>query len=180
MITDKKLDNFVISCKDEEDCIEKFKQELIKLDPDIITGWSVIDFDFDFLKNLFQKHKIAFDLGRTNDNARIRIEDNYFRASKMDIPGRLVLDGLGFIKDPFIQEAPSIKNIKFENYTLEEVSQQILGKGKLMQGKEKYKEIEKLFQGNKEDQQKLADYNINDCLLVSEILEKTKTIELSI
>jgi DNA polymerase-2 len=180
MITDKKLDNFVISCKDEEDCIEKFKQELIKLDPDIITGWSVIDFDFDFLKNLFQKHKITFDLGRTNDNARIRIEDNYFRASKMDIPGRLVLDGLGFIKDPFIQEAPSIKNIKFENYTLEEVSQQILGKGKLMHGKEKYKEIEKLFQGNREDQQKLADYNINDCILVQEILEKTKTIELSI
>jgi len=179
MITENKLDN-VISCKDEEECLEKFKKSLIELDPDIITGWNVIDFDFAYLKNLFEKHKIKFDLGRTNDNCRLRLETNFLKSSKMDIPGRLVLDGLNFIKDPFIQEAPSIKNIKLESYTLEEVSQQIIGKSKLIKGKERHKEIEELYKGNKENQQKLADYNLNDSMLVYEILEKSKMIELAI
>src|SRR3989344_4918332 len=48
-----------VLCETEEECLEKFKQELIKIDPDIITGWNVIDFDFAFLKELFKKHKIS-------------------------------------------------------------------------------------------------------------------------
>ena len=178
MITKNELYN-TISCKDEEECLKKFKQALIDLDPDIITGWNIIDFDFNYLKQLFEKYKIKLDLGRTNDNSRIRIEENFFRNSSMDIPGRVVLDGLSFIKDPFIQEAPYIKNIKFENYTLEEVSQQILGKTKLIKGKDRHEEIEKLYYGNKKDQQKLTDYNLIDCQLVHEILQHTKMIELA-
>lgn len=179
MITKQKLDN-VISCNSEKECLEKFKQAISELDPDILTGWNVIDFDFVYLKSLFDKYKVSFNLGRTNDNARLRIEANFFRNSSLDIPGRLVLDGLNFIKDPFIQEAPSIKNIKFENYTLDEVSQAIIKKSKLIKSKNRSEEIEKLYNGNKEDQQKLADYNLMDCELVYEILEKTKMIELSI
>lgn len=179
MITKNKLEN-TISCKDEEECLEKFKQALLDLDPDIITGWNVIDFDFAYLKKLFEKHKIRFDIGRTNDNPRLRLESNFFKNSSIDIPGRLVLDGLNFIKDPFIQEAPSIKNVNFENYTLEEVSRQILGKTKLLKGKARHEEIERLYHGDKEDQQKLADYNLTDSLLVYEILEHSKMIQLAI
>jgi DNA polymerase-2 len=179
MITKNKLEN-VISCKDEEECLEKFKAAIQELDPDIITGWNVIDFDFAFLKKLFDKHKISFNLGRTNENSSLRLEANFFKNSRMDVCGRLVLDGLNFIKDPFIQEAPSIKNIKFENYTLDEVAQSIIGKSKLLSGKERGTEIEKLYAGNKTEQQKLADYNLMDCQLVYEILEKTNMIELSI
>jgi DNA polymerase-2 len=179
MVTKNKLEN-TISCKDEEECLEKFKQELIELDPDIITGWNLIDFDFTFLKKLFDKYKIKFDLGRTNSNARLRLEENFFRNSTMDIPGRLVLDGLNFIRDPFIKEAPSIKNIKFENHTLGEVSQQILKKTKLIKGKQRHEEIEELYKGKKEEQEKLVEYNLMDCQLVYEILEKTKIIELAI
>lgn len=179
MVTSNKLEH-TISCKTEEECLEKFKQALIDLDPDVITGWNLIDFDFNYIKKLFDKYKIKFDLGRTNDNARIRIEENFFRNSSMDIPGRVVLDGLNFIKDPFIQEAPSIKNIKFENYTLEEVSQQIIKHSKLIKGKNRHEEIEKLYKTSKETQQKLVDYNLMDCQLVHEILEHTKMIELAI
>lgn len=178
MITKNKLDN-VVSCNDEEECIEKFKQTIQELDPDIITGWNVVDFDFAFLKKLFDKYKIPFNLGRTNENAHLRIEANFFKSSRMDVPGRLVLDGLNFIKDPFIQEAPSIKNIKFENYTLDEVAGAILDKSKLLKGKTRHEEIQRLYSGGKSEQQKLADYNLMDCQLVYEILEKTNMIELS-
>ncbi|MBM3247688.1 hypothetical protein FJZ17_04080, partial [Candidatus Pacearchaeota archaeon] len=149
MVTKEKL-NHVVSCKNEEECLELFKKEIIELDPDVITGWNLIDFDFAYLKKAFDKYKIKFDLGRDNSNARLRLEENFFRNSSMDISGRLVLDGLNFIRDPFIQEAPSIKNIKFENYTLEEVSQQILKKTKLIKGKQRHQEIQELYEGNKE------------------------------
>lgn len=179
-VGDKKLEH-TISCKTESECLEKFKAELLKLDPDIITGWNMIDFDLKILQQLFAKHKISFDLGRTNEQTKLRIESSFFRDSSVDMPGRQILDALALIQDPFIQEAPSIKKAEFENYTLEAVSQALLGKGKLLKGKERHDEITDLYKSNKtEDLQKLADYNLLDCQLVYEILEKTKMIELAI
>jgi DNA polymerase II len=173
-----KLKNTII-CEDEEECLEKFKQAFLEFDPDIITGWNVIDFDLNYLKEKFQKNKVNFDLGRTNKSVKIRIEENFFRTSKCDIPGRLVLDGLNLIRDPFIKEAPSIKSKKFESYSLENVAMQILGKGKLLKGSGGTRH-DQLVQLLKTNPQKVIDYNLLDCELVYEILEKTKTIELGI
>ena len=180
MVTEHKTLKNVIPCKDEEDCLEKFKKALLDLDPDIITGWNLISFDLVYLQNLFKKYKIQFDLGRTNDNLRLRIESNFFRNSSADCPGRQVLDALQLIKDPFIKEAPSIKKADFESYTLENVSQTILREGKLLKGKERHLEIEDLYSKNTtSSHQELADYNIRDCELVLQILEKTQMIELA-
>ncbi len=176
MVTKEKLKH-VVSCKDELDCLQKFRNELLSLDPDIITGWSVIDFDLAYLKSLFEKHKLPFDLGRTSESVRIRLESNFFRSSKASIPGRQVLDALNLIRDPFIKEAPSIKNAEFDSYSLEDVAQKILGTGKLLKGKGRHDEIEKLYS---KDPQKIADYNLLDCKLVYDIIIKTKIIELAI
>tara|TARA_Y100000310_G_scaffold345546_1_gene466333 strand:+ start:5246 stop:7585 length:2340 start_codon:yes stop_codon:yes gene_type:complete len=180
MVTSQKLNN-VISCKSEEDCLEKFKSELIKQDPDIITGWNVIDFDLSLLKDLFMKNKIPFDIGRSNVMPRFRLETNFFRSSSVNVSGRQVLDALNFIRDPFIQEAPTIKHANFESYTLEDVSQALLKQGKLLKGKLRHVEIESLYQENsKTSHQRLADYNLLDCALVFRILEKTKVIDLAV
>lgn len=176
MITDKKLDN-VIPCKNEADALEKFKAQIIKLDPDIITGWHVIDFDLVYLKSVFEKNKIPFDIGRTSEEPRLRLESSFFRSSSIKVPGRQVLDGLNLIRDPFVANSPQMKNIKFDTYTLEDVSQAILKKGKIIKGPQRHKEIEELY---KTDQQKLADYNLLDCQLPFEILEKNKIIDLAI
>lgn len=176
MVTDKKLPK-IVSCKTERECLEKFKQKVIDLDPDIITGWNVIDFDFQFLKRKFDEHDLAFDIGRDNSETRIRIESNFLKSSTVTIAGRQVLDGLNLVKDPFIQEAPTIRNIKFDSWTLEDVSQAFLKKGKLIKGKQRHDEIAELYST---DQVKLAEYNMVDCQLAYEILEKTKTLELAI
>lgn len=180
MLTKHKLKN-VIPCNSEAEMLEKFKTEIVKLDPDIITGWNVIDFDFAYLRDLYNNHKIKFDIGRTNDNPRIRIESNFFRSSSVDIPGRQVLDGLNLIKDPFIKEAPSIKNAKLDSLSLEAVAQALVKKGKLLKGKDRHEQIIELFEKNtSKSHQKLADYNILDCELAYDILEKTKVIDLAI
>lgn len=180
MVTPHKLKD-TISCKSESEALEKFKSEILKLDPDIITGWNVIDFDFAYLRELFKKHKIPFNIGRTDDEVRLKITSNFFRASSINVPGRQVLDAFNLIKDPFIKEAPSIKYAKFESFTLEDVAQELLGKGKLLKGKDRHKEIESLFKENtQKSHQKLADYNLLDCELPYEILKKTKIINLAI
>jgi DNA polymerase II len=178
--TNQKLKN-TINCITEEECLEKFKQEINKLDPDVITGWNVIDFDFPFLKELYKKHKIPFDISRTNNEPRIRIESNFFRSSSADIEGRQVLDGLNLIRDPLVRSSPTIRNAKIESYTLEDASQAIINKGKLLKGKDRHKQIEALYKSHTESSlQKLVDYNIMDCQLVYDILDKTKMIDLAI
>lgn len=174
MITDKKLPD-TISCSSEQDCLEKVKKEIINLDPDIITGWNFIDFDLVFLQNLYKKHKITFDIGRNNDSLKLRIEKDFFRSSSAKATGRQMIDSLNLIRDPFIQEAPSIKHAEFDTYTLEDVSQAFLGTGKLLKGKERHKEINELYKTN---QKKLVEYNLLDCKLVYDILEKTNMIDI--
>ena len=176
IVSNEKLKN-ATSCKNEEECLEKFKKEIIKFDPDIITGWNLIDFDIVYLKDLFKKHKISFNIGRTNDEASVRIESNFFKASTANIPGRQILDALNMIRDPFIQEAPSIKKAQFNSYTLEDVAQAILKKGKLLKGKDRHKEIDHFY---KKEQNKLVEYNIQDCRLAYEIALETKMIDLAI
>ena len=180
MITENDIPN-LIKCKTEEECLQKFKSEIQKIDPDIITGWNFIDFDLVFLKKLFEKQKIPFDLGRNNDSIKLRIEKGFFRSSSADIPGRQILDGLPLIRDPFIKEAPTIKHAEFESFTLEDVAQEILGAGKLIKGKGRNDQIEKLYKTNsKKSHQELADYNLKDCELAFRIIEKTKILDLAI
>ncbi len=159
-----------ISCKDEEEVIEKFINEIIDLDPDIITGWNVIDFDLAYLERKCKKHKIDFDIGREPGKFKIKIEESFFRESKVDIPGRQVLDGLHLLRVSFI---------KVQDYKLDTVAYTILGDRKLIQAKgvEKYKEIDDAFKNNKK---KLVEYNLKDAELVVKILEKTKVLELSV
>ncbi len=173
----KEKEENIVNCSSEEDCLEKFKSYIIKLDPDIITGWNIINFDLKYLQEKHKKYKISFDIGRNNSEIKIRIEKNFFRSSSAEIIGRQVLDGLTLIKDPFIQEAPTIKNAKFDSYTLENVSQEILKTGKLIKGKSRHDEIEELY---KKDKKKLVEYNLLDCELAYKILEKTGILNLAI
>jgi DNA polymerase II len=168
---------FVVSCSDEEEVLEKFKEEFLGFDPDVITGWNVIDFDFAYLRKLFEKYKIKFSLGRTSEKSRLKLESNFFKSSSLKMDGRLVLDGLNFIRDPYIRDSPTIKSKKFENFTLENVSREMLGKGKLIPGKDRGEEISELFESNID---KLVDYNLMDCELVYDILKKSKMIDLAI
>ncbi len=176
IISEKKIEG-VISCKDERELLQKFRDEMISFDPDIITGWNVVDFDLIYMKRKFDENKMPFDIGRTSENVRFRIESNFLKQSSISIPGRQVLDGFYLLKDPFIQEAPSIKNRALDSYNLEDVSQEILGEGKTLKGKKRYDIIEDMY---KNDGKKLVEYNMQDCKLAYKILEKTKVLDLAI
>ncbi len=158
-----------VCCKDEMEVLLKFKEEFLKYDPDILTGWNLVDFDLNYLKDKFEEYGIEFDLGRSNERVSIRKGRKFLSSSKADMPGRQVLDCLNLLMISFI---------KLEgDYKLDTAAKQILGEGKTMHGKNNHLEIDKL---HKSDNKKLIIYNLNDAKLVYDIMLKTKVLDLSV
>jgi DNA polymerase-2 len=159
-----------ICCETEQGLLEKFIDEIIDFDPDIITGWNVIDFDLLYLKEKCKQYNIPFALGRDNSICKLNIEKNFFRTSKATIHGRLVLDGLDLIKNSFI---------KLDNYRLNTAAKKLLGASKIIEttGTEKYEEIDRLY---KEDMEKLVNYNLLDAELAYRIVIEAGLLDLAI
>ena len=167
--TDKKLKN-AISVPSEEELLRTFSDLVLKLDPDILTGWNMIDFDLFKIHELFKKYKLPFQLGRTEWECKLRRYESFFQDSTADFAGRMVLDGMSLLKWNFI---------RLDDYKLETAAQTFLGEGKLIEGgiANRCQEVEKFY---KTDQQKLVDYNLKDSELVYRIIEKTGVLKLSI
>ncbi len=166
IVSDANLNN-AISFGDEKSLLQGVRQKIIELDPDIIFGWNVIEFDFDYLKKAFERNKIEFKLGRVDWPCKLRIEESFFKDSKADFPGRQVLDGIQLLKGSFI---------KLQDYRLDTAAKEILGEKKLIGHENKGAEIEEAYDKN---QQKLVDYNLADAKLVYDILQKKDLITLT-
>ncbi len=151
----------------ENDLLNSFIKWFKENDPDIIIGWHVIGFDLMFLERRCQELGVNFNIARGNGriSLRARKSGRYFAS----IPGRVVIDGPPALRAAFYT---------FEDFKLETVAQELLGTGKTITPEQnKIKEIEHLFKNNKA---KLAEYNLNDAVLVSDIFSKTGLIEQSV
>jgi DNA polymerase-2 len=162
-----KLDNYVKSFPDEKELLTHFIKWFNDVDPDIIIGWHVIGFDLMFLEKKCEEYHIPFDIARINGRVSLRTRKprGYFAS----ITGRVVIDGPPALRSSFYT---------FEDYRLETVAQELLAEGKtITPDQDKIEEIERLY---KEDKNALAEYNLNDALLVTDIFRKSALIELSI
>ncbi|MFH1649059.1 MAG: DNA polymerase II [Candidatus Woesearchaeota archaeon] len=157
------------SFKTEKELLEAFREKVIELNPDVIVGWNLIDFDLKVLRDRFNVHNITFTLGRTNEVCTMRLTDNFFMQSTADFPGRQVLDGIALLKSNFV---------KLDDYKLETAAQEFLGRGKLIVNDDT--RFDEIAQTYLENPQKLVDYNLLDSQLVIEVLEKTGTLNLTI
>ena len=163
----KKLPDYISAYPDEQELLKDFINWFGEVDPDIIIGWHVIGFDLMFLERRCDELHIPFLLARGNGRVSLRSRKNggYFAS----ISGRIVIDGPPSLRAGFFT---------FEDYKLETVAQELLGTGKtITPEQDKLKEIERLF---KEDKEKLAEYNLQDAVLVTDIFKKTGLIELSL
>ena len=162
----KTKEDYIEFISSEKEVLNRFVEWFNQVDPDIIIGWNVIGFDLMFIERRANQLGVALKLARGNNNAVIgtRKSGGYFA----DIPGRIVFDGPVILRSSFYS---------FEDYKLETVAQEILGKGKLLAFDSKIEEINELFEN---DKNKLAEYNLEDAVLVSEIFEKTGIINQAI
>ncbi|MDC7220091.1 MAG: DNA polymerase II [Spirochaetales bacterium] len=149
---------------DERRILSEFLDWFGSFDPDIIIGWHVIGFDLMFLEKKCQEHRVNFSLGRQGETPFLSEKRSGIYSAIL--PGRLVIDGPPTLRSAFY---------KFENYTLETVAHELLGRGKdIRPDTDKVAEIERRF---REDKEALARYNLEDCVLVTEIFEKTAIID---
>jgi DNA polymerase-2 len=150
---------------DERALLMAFLAEIRKLDPDVLCGWNVVDFDLTVLETRCREHRVPFALGRAGEVARVLQGSSSQQVAIARVPGRVVLDGIATLKSA---------THRFERFTLEYVSQELLGRGKKMSaGVDPLAEIRRM---HAEDPHALAAYNLTDCKLVLDIFEHTQLL----
>jgi DNA polymerase-2 len=159
-----------VRCADEHAALEAFCRRVAELDPDVLTGWNVIDFDLTVLSRIAGRVHHAFELGREPGALRIRPARGYFGSGAASIPGRVVLDGMDLVRGAFM---------RFDDYSLDAVARAVLGEGKVLDGDVKDRAGE-IMQRYESDLSAFALYARTDARLALEIVERLKLVPLAV
>jgi DNA polymerase-2 len=158
-----------IAYPDEPALLRALLARIAALDPDVLLGWNVVDFDLRVLAARCAACGIEPALGRVPGAVGFQQDRGFTRQSRALVPARMVLDGIALVRDA----------LKLEDYRLETVARAVLGRGKLIEGDgpERAAEIERLW---REDPAALAAYNREDARLALEILEHEGLLALAV
>ncbi|MDH3452096.1 MAG: DNA polymerase II, partial [Gammaproteobacteria bacterium] len=155
---------------DERAVIDAFCQRVNKLDPDVLTGWNIVDFDLSVLARIAKRVRHPFELGRDIGALRIRPAQGYFGSGNASIPGRLVLDGIDLLRGAFV---------KFDDYSLDAVAQEVLGEGKALAGDAADRAGE-ILQRYNDDLPGFARYARTDARLAFDIVDQLQLVPLAV
>ncbi len=145
--------------------LRRFFDYLNEIDPDLIIGWNIVQFDLRFLHNLCRRLNLALRIGRNHEAAVVLAPRRTGQQPVAIIPGRVALDGIELLRQAFWL---------FEDYTLQSVAAKLLGTSKLIdKNVDRVAEIQRLFS---QDKAALAQYNLQDCRLVLDIFAKTDLV----
>jgi len=152
-------------CATPRQVIERLNGWFARHDPDVVIGWNVVQFDLRVLQKNADKYRIPLTLGRENKTIEWREHPGKQGYMFAPVTGRIVLDGIDALK---------AASWMFQSYSLENVSQEMLGEGKdIGSDYDKMAEIERRFH---EDKPALAHYNLKDCELVTRIFDKANLL----
>jgi DNA polymerase-2 len=151
---------------DETSLLGALAARIVRLDPDVITGWNVLDFDFKVIIARCAALGVGFYAGRTDEAASfVERSGGHFRAGKaiLDIPGRAVLDAMRLVRG---------SGARYDDLALETVARGVLGEGKSVasRGEEKIEELAIL---RARDPDAFCAYCLRDSELVLRILAAT-------
>ena len=158
-----------IGCKDEYTLLKTFVEWWEENTPDIITGWNSNLFDIPYMIGRIERilgegeHKRLSPFGLVNKRP-IRFANREMTA--YEITGVAQLDYLDLYK--------KFTYVTRESYKLDFITETELGHKKLESGFETFKEF---YEG---DWNRFVEYNIIDTVLVDELEDKMKLIELAI
>lgn len=142
--------------------LDKLNEWMQQYDPDAIIGWNLIQFDLQVLQKHALRYGIPLLFGRQGQKLEWRehgFKQGVFFASAQ---GRLIIDGIDALK---------AATWSFSSFSLEFVAQQLLGEGKAIDTP--YDRMDEINRRFADDKPALAHYNIQDCILVHRIFEKT-------
>ena len=159
----------IVFVRDERTLLQRFFEAIRTIDPDVIAGWNVVDFDLSVLERRARALGVDFVIGRAGERARVLESSSARQPTIARVPGRVVLDGIATLKSA---------THRFDRYTLEHVSQEVLGRGKkIATTNDPVAEIRRM---HAEDPDALAAYNLEDCRLVLDVFERLGLVSFAI
>ncbi len=154
----------------EREVLAAFCERLRECDPDVLTGWNIVDFDLSVLARIAERVRHPLELGRDPGAVRIRPAQGYFGSGQASIPGRLVLDGMDLVRGAFV---------RFEDYSLDTVAREVLGEGKALDG-EVADRAGEIMEHYACDLPAFARYARTDARLALEIVEHLHLVPLAV
>ncbi|MGD8417874.1 MAG: DNA polymerase II [Pseudomonadales bacterium] len=155
---------------DERQALQAFCERIRRFDPDVLTGWNVIDFDLSVLARVAARVRHPFVLGRAPGALRIRAAEGYFGSGQASIPGRLVLDGMDLVRGAFL---------RFDDMSLDGVSREVLGEGKALEGDVADRAAE-IMERYREDLAGFAHYARTDARLALDVVNRLNLVDLAV
>lgn len=168
--SDRPMPEKATRCLDEYSALNAFCERVQRLDPDVITGWNIVDFDLTALQKMAQRLRHPFNLGRDTGAIRIRKAEGYFGSGQASIPGRLVMDGIDLLRGAFV---------RMDDYSLDAVAREVLGEGKAVAGDVRDR-LAEIIHNYRNDLPAFALYARTDARLVFEIVGKLNVIHLAV
>jgi DNA polymerase II len=157
-----------IAHADERTLLAAAAQRIRDVDPDVITGWNVVDFDLRVWARRAEALRAPLMLGRGAGEIVFQQDLGFTREARAVVPGRVVLDGLALVRDA----------LRLDDYRLGSVAKQLLGRGKqIAEVADPAAEIERMY---REDPAALVAYNRVDARLVLDILAHEGLLALAV
>ncbi len=152
---------------DEKSLLTGLCKRINHHDPDLLTGWNLVNFDMKILLERARKLKVSLAIGRGKRQAVWRNARGDTGKGYVFIPGRLAIDGIEVLRSA---------TWSFPSWSLENVSRTLLHRGKKVDQDvdDRFAEIQHNFLY---DKPALAAYNLEDCRLVVDIFAHTKIID---
>ncbi|HWX26579.1 MAG TPA: DNA polymerase II [Steroidobacteraceae bacterium] len=167
--TERTMPERATRCADERAALDMFCARVMHFDPDVLTGWNVIDFDLSVLQRVAARLNHPFVLGREPGAIRLRAPTGYFGSGEAFIPGRLVLDGIDLMRGAFV---------RMDGYSLDAVAREVLGEGKAVAGDVRDR-IAEILHNYRHDLTAFALYARTDARLAFDIVARLNLVQLS-
>jgi DNA polymerase-2 len=167
--TDRAMPELATRCADERSALDAFSARVSEFDPDILTGWNVIDFDLTVLQRIAARLNHPLQLGREPGAMRLRKAEGYFGSGQASIPGRLVLDGIDLLRGAFV---------RMDEYSLDAVARAVLGEGKAVAGDVRDR-IAEIRHNYRHDLAAFALYARTDARLAFDIVVRLNLVRLA-
>jgi DNA polymerase I len=165
VITYKKIgEKFVHSVSNESEMLESFVSLVRRMDPDILYGYNSANFDIPYMIGRAKELGMKFNLGRSKRGVR---EIKKGMVSGIKIDGRVHLDLY-----PTARFFGFTGVIKAQNYTLDAIAQEVLGKKK-----KAIKRLNIWEMWDKGELKELAEYSLIDSQITYELGEMLLPLE---
>ena len=163
----------VIACESEKELLLKWRDLIIKLDPDVITGYNIFGFDMHYLYYRSKELGICTDfckLGRLIGHKCEYVEKNLSSSALgdnllklIDMEGRVLIDVMKVVQ----------RDHKLDSYKLDNVASHFM---KMNKNDVHPSDIFKLQKGSSADRREIASYCVQDCALCNHLIMKLEIL----